>query len=436
MEFVGLLGTYALFAVYFGIFAGIPALIYKWSVRREAFTRAASRLSLILVQRGWGIAPRSLSGKINGFSVSVTERDTGRFRNGLHVVVDGATRAEGRVPAALRLAAVAEDSDGPRVAVPLPPEVDDPPFDAVVRLGSDDPAALASLDWDARHELRRMMHTHRGARVEGGKVMVDVPKGLGSGEELADLVTEAVALAQRLVFDTERVPARLAHIVRNDPVPGVRARMLAALAHAFPSDPRTEETLRAALGDPDEGVRLAAALGLDDRLPEALQELLARPGEEDDPAVAWAIAFLPGRFPAGRIRTVLRAAARHPGAIVRAAGLRALAASGDESCEAAALGALGNPEEPVVLAAVEALGAAGTVAAVPLLRALAEGGGTFEFGLRRAVGEAIAKIKSRLDGAAAGQVSLASSGGAGGGELSLAGDPADAGGRVSLPEAE
>jgi hypothetical protein len=90
------------------------------------------------------------------------------------------------------------------------------------------------------------------------------------------------------------------------------------------------------------------------------------------------------------------------------------------------LEALRSEDPPVSVAAAQALGRVGTVAAVVPLREAAEQGGD----LRRAARQAIAEIQARLAGAEPGQLSLA---GGEAGALSLAdGEP----GRLTLAAGE
>lgn len=70
-----------------------------------------------------------------------------------------------------------------------------------------------------------------------------------------------VAAAQRLVVP-EDIPGRLAQNARTDPLPAVRLANLPTLARECPERPETREALRAACRDPDDEVRLRAAMEL------------------------------------------------------------------------------------------------------------------------------------------------------------------------------
>jgi hypothetical protein len=88
------------------------------------------------------------------------------------------------------------------------------------------------------------------------------------------------------------------------------------------------------------------------------------------------------------------------------AATRALATVSGEAAEAALIRALSRSELDVRVAAAEALGAVGTIAAVaPLRRTLASP--VTGRGLGRTVRRAIATIQARVPGAAPGNVSLA-----------------------------
>jgi HEAT repeat protein len=98
---------------------------------------------------------------------------------------------------------------------------------------------------------------------------------------------------------------------------------------------------------------------------------------------------------------------------------------GDVAAETPLVRALGHLHPRVRVAAAQALGRIGTVAAVLPLKQAAE-----RFGdLQGASRQAVAQIQSRAVGATPGQISL--SGGGGQGQVSLA---EGAGGHVSLPE--
>ena len=86
---------------------------------------------------------------------------------------------------------------------------------------------------------------------------------------------------------------------------------------------------------------------------------------------------------------------------------------------------MARPDATVRIAVAHALGALGSVRAVPVLRELEADGGD----VLRAAREAVAAIQSRLGGASAGQLALAEPDG---GHLALA----DGDGRVTLDPRE
>jgi HEAT repeat protein len=202
-------------------------------------------------------------------------------------------------------------------------------------------------------------------------------------------VQDVTALARRAA---SRGPLmeRLCDNALHDPIPEVRIKNLEVLARDRKRGPKT---LRAALADPNEDVRLRAALWLGVEGRPVLLELATNAATGDECA-AEAIRGL---------RTALSEA-------------QAL-----EILE----GALARHRHPVVRAAVEALGLSGTVVAVPHLRAVIESH-PLDFAMKRAADGAIARIQSRLEGAEAGQLAVAEGDA---GQLTLADSAA---GRLSL----
>jgi hypothetical protein len=231
----------------------------------------------------------------------------------------------------------------------------------------------------------------------------------------------------------------------------IRARALEYLVAAF-SPGRTLPVVAAALEDPVPPVVAVAARvlqvlaatdsgGLGDEARGAIERLSAPP---TPPAVAaHALAVAVGALPPERAASLARgwlfsAVGEHLAAVLRS--LAAVGTADDEpdllTVLAAQTGGVEEIAEPTgdegraAVAAVEALGALGTVAAVAPLRDAAARA-PFASVLGHAVDAAIARIRSRLPEAAAGQVVVAD-GGDRSGEVSLAGEAG--GGRLALPD--
>jgi HEAT repeat protein len=264
--------------------------------------------------------------------------------------------------------------------------------------------------------------------------------------------------AARRLRRPEDVAAALIHNALADREAGVRRENLLALASEYPEDPRTRETLRRALDDPSDTVRVRAAILLaDEGRPTLFQ--IARSEDAEDAATARAITTLGEHLSADDAGLVLRHAlrgrrldsaaaclarlGRHAGAgaithLARVlavekgdlaiAAARALGATGLAQAEAPLLSSLSRELPDLRAAAAEALGRVGSAAAVLPLKDL-EARAKDE-AVRRAARQAVAAIQARLPGASAGQLSLAP---AEAGALSLA---EEAGGRLSLASAD
>jgi HEAT repeat protein len=254
----------------------------------------------------------------------------------------------------------------------------------------------------------------------------------------------------------EDIPARLAQNVRTDSLPAVRLANLLTLAQEYPDRPETRETLRAACNDPDDEVRLRAAVEFGEEGREVLREIALREEAEDSHA-ARAIDALGERLTRQHAETILRQSLQRKRRATARAAIRALDRIGgaevvpplvpvlgeeDEELAAAAATALGESGEPAAekplvgalhrdspelrVAMAEGLGRVGSAVAVAPLRELAMQH-PLDLGLRRASRQAIAQIHSRLKGATSGQLALAE---ADSGQLSLADEEAH--GRLSL----
>jgi HEAT repeat protein len=233
---------------------------------------------------------------------------------------------------------------------------------------------------------------------------------------------------------------------------------LLAFAVILGTPGRLAAVLRACLRDPDDTVHSRAVMALGAEGRDTLREMLDQPHLDDvlaaralrtvgsELGLEKALALLARSTAGGRRRTavatlvVLARIGGEPAieAIVTAlhgrdtilgvAAAHVLRWNPGPGVEAALIGGLEAPANRVRIAAAEALGSTGTVGAVsPLRAAMAER--TLDRRFDTAAGRAIDRIQSRLEGAEAGQLSLA--GEARGGRLSLSSDES---GRLSVSE--
>lgn len=271
--------------------------------------------------------------------------------------------------------------------------------------------------------------------LEGGRLTLRCP--VETDWETPARLRMIVALARELVA-SERggVCERLAENVRLDHLPGVRLWNLLQLQEDFAETPNAKEASRLALSDSGPWVRLAAARFLrDEGLP--VLEALARTRGVPDQAAAEAIGLLAVRAPRERSGPLLieilkshtgdarRQAIedlgrmRHAPAVgplivlldraeprTAAAAAQSLGQLGAGKAEASLLRAAASEVHELRLAAATALGRVGSIRAIePLTESLAKR--RLDAESRQAFTQAIARIQSRLAGAGAGQLSLA-----------------------------
>ncbi len=458
--------------------AGFAALVI-WASRtsRAALERqyraTAARLGLQcwIPERGFfrSVSPL-MSGTLEGRSVSVDEFTRDK-QMGVRVTVTPPVGDDG-IPLDLSLEPERQSLGIFRREDII---VGDPGFDEKVRIRGSSRGALAALGADARREILAALAASEVVRLADGVVVVEIL--LMRHRVLDDVITRAARISALLGLPGEAGDPRDPRIVRyrealaaraiGDPEPGVRLRALDELAQVRGWPERTRDVARRLLADPhpevsqraavelgDEGFDMLAALvrsrfqradgegkermwweiDLGEGRRYELAEALDRSREGHERRRARALDLLVGRFPPSRVRPLLREALERGSIPLRLAALRGIAVAGDPSFEGALLPFLDAAADDEREAAVAALGAAGTVAAVPRLRSLAAASGALAFAARREIEAAVSAIQSRLDGAAAGQVSLAGAVGeeGAGGRLALAGPHAEAGGEVSL----
>jgi hypothetical protein len=312
------------------------------------------------------------------------------------------------------------------------------------------------LDAQVRAALLRLtacLGFRGGVSLAQGALRVDIP-----GERTVPVLAVLRALleaARGLPASFDMVEA-LAANARLDPHPTVRLRNLRILVREFGERPATHESLRASCADASPEVRLCAATALGDAGTGALLALAEDP-TVDGKCRAGAVDALGQRLVRERLIAIFESAGRRRDVATACACLDRLGRAADtdalrrledvlkcdvpELAQAAAraLGVAGaepsllaalHREEPAVrFAVVEALGRAGTGAAVPFLKdTAARHGDDADFGA--AVREAVAVIHLRIGGESRGGMSMAQGEL---GQLSLAGCES---GRLSLPAEE
>ncbi|HEX5719577.1 MAG TPA: HEAT repeat domain-containing protein [Thermoanaerobaculia bacterium] len=329
-------------------------------------------------------------------------------------------------------------------------EIGDQNFDDAFFIQGPARLVLALLDAKTRRLLVALKEKC-GIVINSGELRAFV-----SGDEKVAAVLSLLLQVQKRF--ASNVLQRLAENANGDPEPGVRLQNLLLLIRELSWSPVTGEALRRACSDPVPEIRLRAAkqLGAEGRgvLLELAENL------EDDTVSAEALMVLDRDLPFERLNAILglamrrrrlqtarvcleaigrRRAAAGVGLLVKVmerehgelalAAARTLGEIGSPAAEPSLIQALQRDDADVRVAAAEALGRVGSAAAVLPLKEAAERS-RLDRELRRATRQAIAEIKSRVQGASPGQLSLA---GAEAGQLSLAGAEA---GQLSLAQAE
>lgn len=386
---------------------------------------------------------------------------------GLPVLVETSTRVRVRAVGRLVIGGLAPSLSAQRAGLAArveqargegPVETGDAAFDGQVFVRGAALTVRGLLD----AETRMAVHEAVCGRPFGRDAVVTIAAGAVTAElagewrrdapEQVEAARRLLALAYRLrPADDEAV--RLGVVAREDPAPRVRQLALETLVDAAPGHQATRRALLRGLEDRDPAVRLRAALlGRSEEARRALQRLASRSDVPDAVSAAAiddlhrglspdVLCGILSRTPRGRPQTdlaVLRALAKGGRAVAPAVvaalprfedGVAAAAAAvlqeiGGPDAEDALIAAASRPDEAVRTAVARALGALGSVRAVPALRELEGDGGD----VLRAARDAVAAIQARLHGASSGQLALADGGA---GEVSLAGGD----GRLSLDRA-
>ena len=455
--------------VYTGIIAYVWTSLFQ---KRKAEYRDAAKELGFRSEANFPKRSFSMEGRIAGILVQVADYKEGK-RDGTRFRVDLP-----RVP--VDLAFSLEVGGGWLGLVGRGPEdllVGDPVFDEEILVEGRPRDVLARLDAPTRARLLEELRRKR-TEIAKGELRRDLPDLLPAPTLVRD-VRSLVELAKRLQL-RGGVSENLARNAMGDPLPPVRLRNLEVAQSDFPGHGTTIAASRRALEDEDFAVRLQGARFLGE---EGIPAVIAIATTEDPSEEARREAAQHGRHLAGvpahvrvaalkhlvqqldeeRLEPVLRhylekGEGRARRLAVKTAGtrvsrsllpeLRRLVDDPDEETAVAladTFGRLADPtaetdlqallrhdSEPVRRHAAMALAGCGTVASIPLLRASVRSSWT-ENRLARTVDRTVAAIQSRVQGAEAGQLSLAQIE-ADRGDLSLAGD--GEGGELSIVPGE
>jgi hypothetical protein len=284
--------------------------------------------------------------------------------------------------------------------------------------------AAAVLSADTRALMTDLQDVMSGVAftLRRGEIRADLIEGMGLERCFPAILNALVDLAERLPGDGD-ILARLCENAHADPEPAVRLFNLRCLAQAYAGDPAARAALEKACEDQERYIRLFAAKALgEEGRPVLLRMAL---GGGPDQRSAEAVAALGALFPVEDAIALFERSVR-AGRMATARGcLLALGHAGGPAAEARLIDALQTQKAELHVIAAQALGEAGSVAAVPALGdALHRYDGDRAFAA--AAEHAIDQIQSRLAGADAGRLSLTD---AQAGEISLA----HRGGEVSLP---
>ena len=384
-----------------------------------------------------------LSGRVDSLEVRLETYHQGKKEKGTRVTISGLNH-HGQL-------AFRPESLGTRIGKSIGRteiELGDRDFDDMVYLQGSPELACAIFDAQTRRQVLRLLeglvdrpgHPHT-VDFDGIVVLDNDELRLemkdprwGCPPALPLVLPALIATAQRLVRPSD-MAGRLVHHIQEDPLVKVRLTNLRVLLESHPQHRRTRQALMDLRGDPNEEIRLRAALELGEPGRPVLIEI-ASSRDSDDAHAAAAVAGLGEQLPEERAEAILvqslearRGATalacvealgqRRGPRVVRllarvllakdgtlaAAAARALAGTGEAAAEAPLIEALAGDSPEVLEAVAQALQRLGTAAAVMPLREASER--VSDGALRRAARQAVATIQSRLQGASPGQLSLA-----------------------------
>ncbi|HEX6737189.1 MAG TPA: HEAT repeat domain-containing protein [Vicinamibacteria bacterium] len=435
------------------------------AARGRAWKHAAelAQLTEVQVKKTAGLVTR-VSGKAGELSARIESFAHGKHSRGTRVVVSGLGHGKDEL-------AIRREGLGTALGKAIgrgEMELGDALFDQAVYLQGSPELAAAVLDAETRECLRHLMW---GRYYSPSERMVDLGGGtrawladgelcleLGRSEQAILGLPALLAIAERLKRPAD-LGARLAENLIREAHPGARLSVVKALLAGHHKHPMARPALlKAAREDTSTEVRLRAALALGTEGWDTLTQIAFDKNAGDDEcarAVAglgWQLtmeraqALMESSLRAGRLETaaacvanlgtrrgpevaaILTRVLQQQESTLGVAAVRGLAQTREDTVEPVLIDALQAALAEVRLAAAEALGRVGTVAAVMPLRQASEREGAGE--LHGVARQAIASIHTRVKGAAPGQLSLA------GGELGqvslVEGD--EARGRLTAPE--
>jgi hypothetical protein len=374
MEIFGLLLGIGLIVAFVALciaVVGVIIWLFGQEIRVKKIARTAHRvaaahvgLTRVVERRGMGVA---LNGHAGPFRVSLVYGGKRGYPYDSLITVYG----NGHIQEELDLRAEGVASRIDKALGDQEVVIGDAGFDSEIYARGPEDILRAMCNARTRSLLRALVRWN-GA-VAGGNVSVTTTKAGREPEPVTAVLTTALDLARRLL-PPENIVECLADLVRNDPETGVRERCLLYLVRTRPEHPTVAAVIREALTMPCPELRVRAAIALGAEGRNTLLELV---GSTDLNAEC------------------------------AADGIHALGEVLSEPRRIEILQeALRLERGPVVRALIEALRLRGTAAAVAPLRAVIEAH-AFGGGLRREAEQAIARIQSRLEDAAAGRISLA-----------------------------
>jgi hypothetical protein len=383
-----------LFLAFFSAVLPIWGIYYSnrlSDARRRAYRAAATHVGLtqVVERLAWG-AFHAVEGVAEPFRVWISAYRGQRHENGTRITISG----KGLIPSGLDLRSEGLASQMGKALGGKEIVIGDADLDRDVYVRGPEDVLRALCNARTRSLLRALARMN--GVVANGSVRVQTAKAPEGAEPVTAVLETALELARCLVTP-ENVVERIADLVRSDPEMGVRERCLGYLLRAYPQHPTVSAVIREALTMPSAALRVRAAIALGAEGHETLLGLVGSP-ELDAECAAEGIRALGEALPEARSLEILQEALR-----------------------------LGR--HPVAGAAIDALALRGTAQAVPPLRAAIESP-ALDSALRREAHAAIARIQSRIEGAEAGQISVADPQ-ADAGQLSLS---ETASGRLSLDQ--
>ncbi len=267
----------------------------------------------------------------------------------------------------------------------------DPEFDRQVKLAGEPPRLAGVLSSEVR-ELLIDASRLRAFRLEGRRLSCQVPDLSQHPNRTAEAARLLVGLAETLRAQPKRTEALLLHNVRAERLVEVRRRCALFLGDAaFAGSDEQAALGETLLRDQDLDLRLDGA----DRQPDSAGARQVYLSALAAPTPEHRFRAVEGISGSGHPEAVaaLKAILPEPDSEVAAAVASALGHLGGDGVERVLVRMLGRTEVTVKIAAAEALGDRGTIAAVE--RLLAVGGPRASKALQRAARQAVAAIQAR-----------------------------------------